>query len=101
MEIMAVLKLKLCNNGFVFYKHAAFYFTKCLLMDREWIVWIACGLLWCFYQLFEVSFWWHPFTTEHPLLGDLFCEETNSSTSCMAWGEAYSFNRHNPKKHSL
>ncbi len=26
------------------------------------------GLLWCFYQLFGLSFWRHPFTTEHPLL---------------------------------
>ncbi len=22
-----------------------------------------CGLLWCFYQLFGLSFWWHPFTS--------------------------------------
>ncbi len=27
-----------------------------------------CGLLWCFYQLFGLSFWRHPFTAEHPLL---------------------------------
>jgi len=26
-----------------------------------------CGLLWCFYQLFELSFWRHPFTAEDPL----------------------------------
>ncbi len=29
--------------------------------DVNW----CCGLLWCFYQL---SFWRHPFTAEHPLL---------------------------------
>ncbi len=23
----------------------------------------TCGLLWCFYQLFELSFWRHPFTS--------------------------------------
>ncbi len=25
-----------------------------------------CGLLWCFYQLFGLSFWRHPFTAEDP-----------------------------------
>ncbi len=29
---------------------------------------ITCALLWCFYQLFGLSFWRHPFTAEHPLL---------------------------------
>ncbi len=29
MDIMAGLKLKLFNDGFVSHKHAAFYFTKC------------------------------------------------------------------------
>ncbi len=24
--------------------------------------------MWCFYQLFELSFWQHPFTAEDPLL---------------------------------
>ncbi len=28
----------------------------------------SCGLLWCFYQLFELSFWRHPFTAEDPLV---------------------------------
>ncbi len=28
----------------------------------------GCGLLWCFYQLFGLSFWRHPFTAEHPLM---------------------------------
>ncbi len=32
------------------------------------VVWITCGLLWCFYQLFELSFWRHPFTAEHLLV---------------------------------
>ncbi len=54
-----------------------------------------CGLLWCFYQLFGLSFWRHPFTAEDPLVSK-WCnaaflqicsdEETNSSTSWMAWG---------------
>ncbi len=30
--------------------------------------WESCRLLWCFYQLFGISFWRHPFTAEHPLV---------------------------------
>ncbi len=33
-------------------------------LDIRW--WITCGLLWCFYQLFGLSFWRHPFTAEDP-----------------------------------
>ncbi len=56
-----------------------------------------CGLLedYCLHQLFALSFWRHPFTTEHPLLSK-WCnatflricsyEKTNSCTSWMAWG---------------
>ncbi len=57
-------------------------------------VWITCGLLWCFYQLFGLKFWRHPFTVEHPLVSK-WCdakflqicsdEETNSPTSWIAW----------------
>ncbi len=60
------------------------------------MVWITCGLLRCFYQLFGLSFWRHPFTAEHPLLsleeGDVMLhlsktdKETNSSTSWKVWG---------------
>ncbi len=66
--------------------------------DVNWwtgVVWITCGLLWCFYQLFGLSFWRHPFTAEHPLVSK-WCnatflqicsdEETNSSPSWMTWG---------------
>ncbi len=39
----------------------------CLLqMLTDGLEW--CGLLWCFYQLFGLSFWRHPFTAEHPLV---------------------------------
>ncbi len=42
-------------------------FSFCLLqMLTDGLEW--CGLLWCFYQLFGLSFWRHPFTAEHPLL---------------------------------
>ncbi len=30
--------------------------------------WITCGLLWCFYQMFGLSFWRHPFTAKDPLV---------------------------------
>ncbi len=46
--------------------------------DVNWwtgVVWITCGLLWCFYQLFGLSFWRHPFTAEHPLLRH-WCSDT-------------------------
>ncbi len=55
------------------------------------VVWIVCGLLWCFYQL---SFWRYPFTAEDPLIRKScnaeflqICsnEETNLSTSWVAW----------------
>ncbi len=42
-------------------------------MLTEWLEW--CGLLWCFYQLFGLSFWRHPFTAEHPLLRH-WCNDT-------------------------
>ncbi len=64
------------------------------------------GLLLCFYQLFGLSFWRHPFTAEDPLackscnakfIQNCSHEKTNSSTSWMAWGWLnfrvnYSFN---------
>ncbi len=61
--------------------------------DINWwtgVVWITCRLLWCFYQLFGLSFWRHPFTAEHPLVSKWYNttspqiysdEKTNSSTS--------------------
>ncbi len=52
--------------------------------DINWwtgVVWITCGLLWYFYQLFGLSFWWHPFTAEHPLLRQ-WCNATFLQTWC-------------------
>ncbi len=43
----------------------------CLLVKEKkeaGVMWISCGLLWCFYQLFGLSFWRHPFTAEDPLV---------------------------------
>ncbi len=44
------------------------------------LLWITCGLFWCFYQLFELSFWRHPFTAEHPLVS--FSLKNHSSCIC-------------------
>ncbi len=48
----------------------SFWLLKMLLDGLEW-----CGLLWCFYQMFGLSFWRHPFTAEHPLLSK-WCNAT-------------------------
>ncbi len=79
------LKVKHYNDGFVSYNHT----------DINWwtgVVLITSGLLWCFYQLFGLSFWWHP--AEDPLVSK-WCnaklfpnhsnKETKSSRSCVAW----------------
>ncbi len=42
-------------------------FLTNISQDINWwtgVVWITCGLLWCFYQLFGLLFWRHPFTAE-------------------------------------
>ncbi len=41
------------------------------LQDVHWwtrVVWITRGELWCFYQLFGLSFWRHLFTAEDPMV---------------------------------
>ncbi len=44
-------------------------------MSTDWLVRITFGLLWCFYQPFGLSFWWHPFTAEDPLVSK-WCNAT-------------------------
>ncbi len=56
------------NNFFHWRKH----YYGLWIMD---FMTITCGLLWCFYQLFGLSFWRHPFTAEHPLLRH-WCRDT-------------------------
>ncbi len=77
------LELKRNNDGYAFASQDVNWWTG--------VVWILCGLLRCFYQLFGLSFWRHPFTAEDPLVSKwcnvkflqiCFDEETNSSTSC-------------------
>ncbi len=54
------------NDGFVYYKHVMIFSSQGLEL---------CGLLWCFYQLFGLSFWRHPFTAEDPLVSK-WCNAT-------------------------
>ncbi len=60
--------------------------------DVNWwtgVVWITCGLLWCFYQMFGLSFWRHPLTSKwcNAIIFQIHSyEETNSSTSWIAYG---------------
>ncbi len=65
------------------------------------VVWITRGLLGCFYELFGLSFLWHPFTPVDLLMSKwwnakfIFTEEeTNWSTSWMAWWWVCSGNFH-------
>ncbi len=61
--------LKHLTEGFINYKHAAFQFTGCLLMDwshvNNLIIYVLKGF-------FKLSFWRHPFTAEDPL-GSKWC----------------------------
>ncbi len=55
------------------YKHS-FSLHKMLTDGLEWCG-LLVGLLGCFYQLFGLSFWRHPFTAEHPLVSK-WCNAT-------------------------
>ncbi len=64
-------------------------FASCAVNWWIGFMWITYGLLWCFYQLFGLTFWWHPFTAEDPLVNKwcnvkyhqiCFDEEADSST---------------------
>ncbi len=65
------LKLKRLYDGFVpDMQTCSFSLSNTLTDGLE-----GCGLLWCFYQLFGLSFWRHPFTTENPLVSN-WCNVT-------------------------
>ncbi len=53
----------------------SFCLLKMLTDGLEW-----CGLLWCFYQLFGLSFWRHPFTAE-----DLLVRQWCNATFLQIW----------------
>ncbi len=44
--------------------------------EQTWrkLQWSRVKDLWCFYQLFRLSFWRHPFTAEEPLV--MLCNDT-------------------------
>ncbi len=54
----------------LFYTNMSFSLHKMLTDGLEW-----SRLLWCFYQLFGLSFWRHPFTAEDPLVSK-WCNAT-------------------------
>ncbi len=72
------------DDGFVYYKHADFYFTRHELMFQR-----VVGYLWIivmFYQLFRLSFWRHPFTAEDPLVSKWHYSNVFQSVQInMAW----------------
>ncbi len=84
------LMLKCLDAGFI--QMCCFLLHDTLI--NTLVVWITCRLLWCFYQLFELLFWRHPFTAED-LLMSKWCnakflqicsnEETNSH---LGWPES-------------
>ncbi len=55
------------------------------------MVWITCGLLWCFYQLFGHLFWWQKFNAEDPLMSKrivILCHKKEKHRTCaplMLW----------------
>ncbi len=56
-------KVKMLWWWICFLQTCSFSLHNILIDVLEW-----CGLLWCFYQLFGLSFWRHPFTAEDPLV---------------------------------
>ncbi len=80
-------------------KHLGLFLTNMQLFTSQYVnwwagvVWFTCGLLWCFYQLFGLiltapihcrgSNWW---ASDGMLNFSKSDEETNSSTSWLAWG---------------
>ncbi len=80
-----VKKKKKHHDGFVSFKPCSISIQKMLTDGLE-----SCGLLWCFYQLFGLSFWRHPFTAEDQLVSK-WCNATflqicsDEETSCIFW----------------
>ncbi len=64
------VKNVLIKNVFILNTYS-FSLHKILIHGPE-----SCGLLWCFYQLFGLSYWWHSFTEEDPFVSK-WCKATN------------------------
>ncbi len=61
-----------------------------MLIDGREFVWITCGSLRCIYQLFGLSFRWHPFTADDSWCWVKFLqicsdEQMNTWSSWMIW----------------
>ncbi len=56
------------DSCFLQTRTVAFSLHKTQVNRWTGVMWITCGLLWCFYQLFVLSFWRHPFTADDPLV---------------------------------
>ncbi len=69
----------------VLFQTRSFWLHKTLINRLEW-----CGLLWCFYQLFWLSFWRHPFTAEDPLVSK--CCNATFIQMCFYFWVNYPFN---------
>ncbi len=80
------------TEGSVIMDNRLILWLEAMVLIWTEVVWITCELLWCFYQLFGLSFWWHPFTAEDPLVSK-WCnptflqicsdEETNSTSKAL------------------
>ncbi len=97
-------KNNIMDRGSMFLLEALIWSQNVLMQlfttqDINWwtgVMRITCGLLWCFYQVFGRSFWWHPFTAENPLVSkwcnatflqicsDEICSEKNHLD--LSWG---------------
>ncbi len=55
------------------------HYSGTLIDGLEW-----CGLLWCFYQLFGLSYWRHPFTAQDPLVSK-WCNAKSSCAVCVCF----------------
>ncbi len=87
-----VYSLKRLNYVFFFLQTCRFSLHKTLTDG------LKCGLLWCFCQLFGLSFWRHPFRIHWWICSD---EETHPSTLLMAWAEGEYFFSKFPFIHEL
>ncbi len=91
------------DYGLVFWPEAVVWSFNVLMMDlfltntqlftsqdvNWWTGLEWCGLLWCFYQLFGLSFWRHPFTAEDPLMSKWCKLMLNFSCSCAAFWKSW------------
>ncbi len=107
---LSEIKWKLSENVLCFFMRTDLEKCSIASLAQQWILcseWVpseweskqftrleSCGLLWCFYQLFGLSFWRHPFTAEDPLVSKWctflqICSDEETSSSHLSWGWAH------------